>query len=85
MVIPANAVLANATGDYVYVNADGKAARRAITIGARIEGMVEVKAGLQVGDEVVTEGVVNVIEGANLNVVNPSPNAQPAAAVTLAK
>ena len=86
MTIPANAVLANATGDYVYINENGKAARRAIVIGARIDGMVEVKSGLQVGDEVVTEGVVNVIEGANLNVVNPSPNAQPqTAAVTLAK
>lgn len=86
MTIPANAVLANATGDYVYINENGKAARRAIVIGARIDGMVEVKSGLQVGDEVVTEGVVNVIEGANLNVVNPSPNAQPqTTAVTLAK
>ena len=85
MTIPAKAVLANATGDYVYINENGKAARRAIVIGARIDGMVEVKSGLQVGDEVVTEGVVNVIEGANLNVVNPSPNAQPQTTVTLAK
>ena len=85
LTIPANAVLANATGDYVYVNEGGKAARRAISIGARLEGMVEVKAGLQAGDEVITEGVVNVSEGTNLNIVNPSPNAQPEATVTLAK
>ena len=85
LTIPANAVLANATGDYVYVNEGGKAARRAIAIGARLEGMVEVKAGLQAGDEVITEGVVNVSEGTNLNIVNPSPNAQPEATVTLAK
>ena len=85
LTIPANAVLANATGDYVYINENGKAARRAIVIGARLEGMVEVKSGLQPGDEVVTEGVVNVIEGANLNVVNPSPNVKPQAAVSLAK
>ncbi len=85
LTVPANAVLANATGDYVYVNENGKAARRAIVIGARLEGMVEVRSGLQAGDEVITEGVVNVTEGANLNVVNPSPNAQPEATLTLAK
>ena len=85
LTVPANAVLANATGDYVYVNEGGKAARRAIVIGARLEGMVEVRSGLQAGDEVITEGVVNVTEGASLNVVNPSPNAQPEAALTLAK
>ena len=85
LTVPSTAILANATGDYVYVNENGKAARRAVTIGARLEGVVEIKAGLKEGDEVVTEGVVNVAEGTNLNVVNPSPNAKPDAAVTLAK
>lgn len=85
LTVPSNAVLANATGDYVYINENGKAARRAIIIGARLEGVVEVKSGLKVGDEVITEGVVNVIEGTTLNIVNPSPNAKPEAAVTLAK
>ena len=85
LTVPSNAVLANATGDYVYINENGKAARRAIVIGARLEGVVEVKSGLKAGDEVITEGVVNVIEGTTLNIVNPSPNAKPEAAVTLAK
>ena len=86
LTVPSSAVLANATGDYVYINDNGKAARRTVVIGARLEGMVEVKSGLKAGDEIVTEGVVNVIEGTNLNIVNPSPNARPAdATVTLAK
>ena len=72
LTVPANAVLANATGDYVYINENGKAARRAVRLGARLENVVEVVDGLKEGDEVVVDGVVNVSEGAKLRIVNPS-------------
>jgi membrane fusion protein (multidrug efflux system) len=72
LTIPANAVLANATGDYVFVNKDGKAERRIVKMGELQAGYVEILAGLEEGEEVVTEGVVNVSEGSILNVINPA-------------
>jgi membrane fusion protein (multidrug efflux system) len=72
LAIPANAVLANATGDYVFVNKDGKAERRIVKMGELQAGYVEILAGLEEGEEVVTEGVVNVSEGSILNVINPA-------------
>lgn len=72
LAIPANAVLANATGDYVFVNKDGTAERRIVKMGELQAGYVEILAGLEEGEEVVTEGVVNVSEGSILNVINPA-------------
>lgn len=72
LTVPAHAVLTNATGDYVYLVADGKATRRNVTIGAQQEGSVAILKGLESGDEVVTEGVVNVSEGSKLRIVTPA-------------
>jgi membrane fusion protein (multidrug efflux system) len=76
LAIPANAVLANATGDYVFVNKDGKAERRIVKMGELQAGYVEILAGLEAGEEVVTEGVVNVSEGSTLNVINLAVSAE---------
>lgn len=75
LAIPANAVLANATGDYVFVNNNGTAERRIVKMGQVQAGYVEILAGLTEGEEVVTEGVVNVSEGSTLNVINPAVSA----------
>ena len=72
LTVPALAVLTNATGDYVYLNEGGKATRRNVTIGAQQEGSVAILKGLKPGDEVVTEGVVNVSEGSTLRIVTPA-------------
>jgi membrane fusion protein (multidrug efflux system) len=72
LAIPTEAVLANATGDYVFVVNEGKAERRIVKMGETQAGYVEILSGLQEGDEVVTEGVVNVSEGSILNVINPA-------------
>lgn len=72
LAIPSNAVLANATGDYVYVCKEGKAERRIVKMGELQAGYVEILAGLEEGEEVVTEGAVNVSEGSILNVINPA-------------
>jgi hypothetical protein len=39
-------------------------------------GYVEILAGLEEGEEVVTEGVVNVSEGSTLNVINLAVSAE---------
>lgn len=79
LAIPADAVLANATGDYVFVNVNGVAERRIVKLGELQAGYVEILSGLEEGEEVVTVGVVNISEGSKLNVINP---AVPVAAVT---
>ncbi len=80
LAIPADAVLANATGDYVFVNVNGVAERRIVKLGELQAGYVEILSGLEEGEEVVTVGVVNISEGSKLNVINP---AVPVAAVTV--
>ena len=70
--VPANAVLANATGDYVYLNVNGVAVRRIVKLGEVQNGYVAILEGLNEGEEVICEGVVNVSDGAQLNVVNPA-------------
>ena len=73
LAVPASAVLANATGDYVYtINDEGRAVRRIVSLGAHQSGFVEVLSGLQEGEEVVSDGVVNVSDNSLLKVVNPA-------------
>ncbi len=71
LTVPTQAVLANAAGDYVYVINGNKAERRNVKLGSTQNGMIEVLGGLEEGEEIVTEGAVNVNEGSNLRVVNP--------------
>lgn len=70
--VPTGAVLANATGDYVYLNVNGTAVRRIVKLGEVQSGYIAILEGLNEGEEVITEGVVNVSDGAKLNVVNPA-------------
>lgn len=70
--VPTGAVLANATGDYVYLNVNGTAVRRIVKLGEVQSGYIAILEGLSEGEEVITEGVVNVSDGAKLNVVNPA-------------
>lgn len=70
--VPTGAVLANATGDYVYLNVNGTAVRRIVKLGETQGGYIAILEGLSEGEEVITEGVVNVSDGAKLNVVNPA-------------
>lgn len=82
LAVPTASVLTNATGDYVYLVEDGRAARRTVKLGATQGGYVAILSGLEAGDEVVTDGIVNVSEGASLNVINPAvtvaePTVQP--------
>ncbi len=71
LTVPANAVMANAAGDYLYVIENNKASRRNVTLGNVQHGLVEILSGLEEGEHVVTEGAVNCNEGSNLRVVNP--------------
>lgn len=63
-VIPAGALREEAGQAFVYTIEDGKVARRAVTIGMREEGLVEVRSGLEKGIPVVRARITDLKPGA---------------------
>lgn len=63
IVIPANAVLINNEGKFVWIVKDGCATRRQITITGYSGKGVVVGSGLGIGDHVITEGYQKISEG----------------------
>ena len=63
IVVPANAVLINQEGKFVWVAEDGRATRRHITISGYSGNGVVVGEGLKTGDIVIVEGYQKVSEG----------------------
>ncbi len=63
IVVPANAVLINQEGKFVWVVEDGRATRRNITLSGYSGTGVIVSEGLQVGDKVIVEGYQKVSGG----------------------
>jgi membrane fusion protein (multidrug efflux system) len=67
LVIPESAVLQSGGRSYVYfVGQDDVATQRDIEIASRQFGIVEVGAGLEPGDSVVTEGLIKLRDGASV-------------------
>ena len=63
IVIPANAVLINSEGKFVWVEENGQATRRSIVIsGYSGEGVI-ISQGLHTGDKVIVEGYQKISEG----------------------
>ena len=63
IIIPANAVLINQEGKFVWVAEDGRATRRKITLAVYSGNGVIVSEGLKTGDIVIVEGYQKVSEG----------------------
>ena len=63
IIIPANAILINKDGKFVWVVEDGRATRRMIQISGYSGNGVIVSEGLQSGDHVIVEGYQKVSEG----------------------
>ena len=63
IIVPANAVLVNQEGRFVWIEQDGRATRRNITISGYSGSGVVVSEGLQAGDNVIVEGYQKVSEG----------------------
>lgn len=78
LAIPATALLSNAKGSYVYVlTKEQLVAPRPVTIGAEADGYVTIISGLAEGEEVITQGVVNVRPGIPVTVIKTQqPTAQ---------
>jgi membrane fusion protein, multidrug efflux system len=67
VVIPEDAVLPLQGSNFVWVIADGKAARRQVELGVRTPGFVEVKSGVERNETVVVGGQERLAEGAPVN------------------
>ena len=63
IIVPANTVLVNQEGRFVWIAQDGRATRRQITISGYSGTGIVVSEGLQAGDKVIVEGYQKVSEG----------------------
>lgn len=76
IIIPEIAVQQLGTSSFVYLlDAESKAQRRDIKLGARNAGKVEVLSGLQGGERLVVDGAVKLREGATARDANDPPPA----------
>ena len=67
VVVPEDAILPLEGSTFVWVVKDGKADRRAVTIGVRTAGWVEIRGGsVEPGDQVVVGGLERLFPGANV-------------------
>lgn len=73
VVIPQTAVRPSEKGFLAYVVADGKAVERTVDIGQHTaDGMLEVKRGLQVGEQLVVRGAEALRQGAPVTIAGPT-------------
>lgn len=68
--LPESAVIPIEDKHYVFVVVDGKAVRKAIELGRRHPGVVEVASGLVEHEDVVVEGALKLRDGSAVSVVN---------------
>lgn len=63
-VIPVQALEYSGTKRYVYiVNKQGMASRQEVLLGARIKNQVLIEKGVEIGDKIVVQGLVNMRDG----------------------
>jgi membrane fusion protein (multidrug efflux system) len=56
VVVPEDALVAEGTRQFVYVVADGRALRREVQLGLRMQSEVEIREGVKQGDQLVVRG-----------------------------
>ncbi len=70
LTVPSTALLSNARGNYVYVvTGENMPEVRPVDVGKDMQGYTEIVEGLEPGEQVITEGVVNVRPGVPVTVV----------------
>lgn len=83
LVVPTRAVLGASGARSVFVIRNGFAERRAVRVGADVDGRLEVFAGLNSGDTVIVAGNSLVREGGQVRIVDPlAPDAPSRAGAT---
>ena len=68
IIIPASAMVGSENQPQIYLIKNGKAVLQNITISKKIQNKVVVSSGLNEGDVIVTNGFINLFDGANVTV-----------------
>jgi membrane fusion protein (multidrug efflux system) len=67
--IPVKAVQRSEDGDYVFVNENGTAKRKAVKVGVTYGGQSEILSGLKAGEQLITEGAADIEDGDKVKVL----------------
>lgn len=70
IMIPTQAIVPDTDSRKVWIVEQGDAVSRSVVTGVRNEDMIEIKSGLSVGDSVVITGLMQIKEGAKLQITN---------------
>jgi membrane fusion protein (multidrug efflux system) len=74
LVVPERSVIASQGQQFVYtVGAENRVFRVSVGLGRRRDGLVEITEGLQVGDQVISEGVIRVRPGLTVRTGSDEP------------
>jgi len=73
LLVPETSVVRRPTGEVVYVVQDGKARQVPVRTGERVDGMVEILAGLTGPETVAVDGAAYLSDGAAVRVANGAP------------
>jgi len=68
IVIPASAIIGTSLQPQVYIVKNGKAVLQNITVSERLENKLIVSNGLNTGDLIISNGFINLYDGANVNI-----------------
>ena len=77
--LPESSIIPIEDKHYVFIENDGKAVRKAIKIGRRHPGVVEVVSGLVEGEKVVVEGALKLRDGSAISIIGQEVAEKPAA------
>jgi membrane fusion protein, multidrug efflux system len=72
LLVPEQAIVPMGEDKFVFKVVEGKAVLTKVTIGERVLGRAEIRAGLAAGDTVVTAGQIKIRDGADVTVM-PAP------------
>lgn len=80
LMLPEEAVLSSSSGPYVFSVEGDRVVRRAVTLGERQAGEVEVLNGVGPGVKVITGGVQKVRDGTKVKIIPPIGGGEPTGA-----
>jgi len=70
IIIPASAIVGSNIQPQVYLVENGKAVLKDVTVSTRFQNKAVVSDGLTEGDVIITNGFINLFNGANVSVSN---------------
>mgnify|MGYP007125362762 FL=1 len=70
IILPASAIVGTNIQPQVYRIKNGKAILQNITTSNRFQNKVQVSSGLTEGDVIITNGFINLFDGANVTISN---------------